>query len=398
VTPTAQIPRRTVLCLGFSQLIGWGITYYLIGGFGQAIGQDLGWSRDVVYGGFSAGLGVMALTSPLTGRLIDRHGGRGVMVMGSVLSALGCLGIALSHSIASYYGAWICLGLAMRFSLYDAAFASLARLGGAAAKGPISQITLLGGLASTVFWPIGSALAAWLGWRGAIACYAGFALLTIPLHLAIPPARRVDLTSRAPVPANRPLAATPTDRAIAGTLYALIATLTNILNSAMSAHMIGILGGLGIAAGAAVWIATLRGVGQSLARGAEVLFGRRLDPLKLNLCAAIVLPLCFVAGLASGVSAAAALGFAFFYGAANGITTITRGTLPLVLFETSRYGEIVGKLLIPSFILQAGAPVLYAAAIDAFGAAAALWISIGLAGLTFLAALGLVLRFSPRRA
>jgi hypothetical protein len=172
--------------------------------------------------------------------------------------------------------------------------------------------------------------------------------------------------------------------------------MTNCLNSAMSAHMIGILGGLGIAAAASVWIATLRGVGQSLARGAEVLFGRRLDPLRLNLAAAIVLPFCFVAGLASGVSAAAALGFAFFYGAANGITTITRGTLPLVLFDTARYGEIVGKLLIPSFILQAGAPVLYAAAIDAWGAAAALWISFGLAVVTFAAALGLVLRFSRK--
>jgi MFS family permease len=391
VTP---IPGRAVLCLGFSQLIGWGVTYYLIGGFGPAIGADLGWSRDVVYGGFSAGLGVMALSSPLTGRLIDRHGGRGVMVMGSVLSALGCLGIALSHSVAGYYGAWICLGFAMRFSLYDAAFATLARLGGAAAKGPISQITLLGGLASTVFWPIGSALAAWLGWRGAVGCYAGFALLTIPLHLAIPPVRRAEVSSHKAAPASQPLAATSTDRLIAATLYALIATLTNCLNSAMSAHMIGILGGLGIAAGASVWIATLRGVGQSLARGAEVLFGRRLDPLRLNLGAAIVLPLCFVAGLASGVSAVAALSFAFFYGAANGITTITRGTLPLVLFDTARYGEIVGKLLIPSFVLQAGAPLLYAAAIDRFGAAAALWISIALASLTFLAALGLLLRFS----
>ena len=392
-----MIRPSTVLCLGFSQLIGWGVTYYLIGGFGEAIAADLGWSRDIVYGGFSAGLGVMALTSPLIGRLIDRHGGRGVMVAGSIFSALGCLGIALAHSIPAYYAAWICLGLAMRLSLYEAAFATLARLGGAAAKRPISQITLLGGLASTVFWPIGSALAAALGWRGAIAAYAGIALLTIPLHLAIPTIRRDQVQDGGAVRAHRPLAGTPADRFIAGTLYALIATLTNVLNTAMSSHMIGILGGLGIAAAAAVWIATLRGVGQSLARLAEVLFGRRLDPLRLNLGAASALPLCFVAGLASGSSVLAALAFAFFYGAANGITTITRGTLPLVLFDHARYGEIVGRLLVPSFVLQAAAPVLYAVAIERFGAAAALYISIALATATFLAALALVMRFSAGR-
>ena len=56
----------------------------------------------------------------------------------------------------------------MRLTLYDAAFATLARLDGPAARRPISQITLLGGLASTVFWPIGDALARSLGWRGAV--------------------------------------------------------------------------------------------------------------------------------------------------------------------------------------------------------------------------------------
>src|SRR5205085_2185278 len=121
--------------------------------------------------------------SPLSGRLIDRYGGRRVMVAGSAITFLGCLGLALSHDVATYYAAWLCLGLGMRMTLYDAAFAALARIGGPGAKGPISQITLLGGLASTVFWPIGYFLAGALGWRGAVFAYAGFALLTIPLHL-----------------------------------------------------------------------------------------------------------------------------------------------------------------------------------------------------------------------
>src|SRR3546814_14603654 len=77
----------------------------------------------------------------------------------------------------------------MRMCLYEAAFAALARIAGPAAKRPISQITLLGGLASTAFWPIGHMLAEAFGWRGALLCYAVIALLTIPPHPAIPPAR-----------------------------------------------------------------------------------------------------------------------------------------------------------------------------------------------------------------
>src|SRR5690606_18128009 len=123
------ILRRTVFFLGLSQLVCWGTAYYLIGGFGQVIGDDLGWGRDLVYGGFSLALLVMGFASPLAGRLIDRHGGRKVMATGSVLIALGCAGVALSHGVTLYYASWIVLGLAMRLTLYDAAFATLARIG-----------------------------------------------------------------------------------------------------------------------------------------------------------------------------------------------------------------------------------------------------------------------------
>jgi MFS family permease len=166
------ISSRTVLFLGLSQLICWGVSYYLVGVFGGAIAADFGWSRDLVYGGFSLGLLATGLSSPFVGRLIDGHGGRSVMSIGSLVMAVGCLALAASRNLASYYGAWIVIGVAMRLTLYDAAFAVLARIGGPEAKRPISQITLLGGLASTILWPIGEGLAHWFGWRGAVVCYA----------------------------------------------------------------------------------------------------------------------------------------------------------------------------------------------------------------------------------
>jgi hypothetical protein len=50
------IVPRTVICLGLAQLISWGVSYYLIGVFGGAIAAELGWGRNIVYGGFALGL------------------------------------------------------------------------------------------------------------------------------------------------------------------------------------------------------------------------------------------------------------------------------------------------------------------------------------------------------
>lgn len=360
--------------------MSWGVSYYLIGGLGEEMAAALGWSRDLVYGGFTVALLVMGLTSPLAGRLIDRHGGRSVMICGSILNAAGCVMLGLTHSVASYLLAWILLGLGMRLTLYDAAFAALARIAGPAARGPISQITLLGGLASTIFWPIGHYLAELMGWRGALFVYAALALFTILLHLAIPTARHdAQAPSAGAAPLRQPLAQGKRELALAGALYAMLATLANFLNAGMSAHMIAILGGLGVAATISVWIATLRGVGQSLARLCEVLFGRHVDPLTMNLLACLLMPLAFMAGLYSSVSGEAAVAFAFVYGACNGILTITRGTLPLVLFDPRTYGTLVGRLIAPSFILSAVAPLAYAVIIERFGQAWGLYLSLACA-------------------
>jgi MFS family permease len=391
------IAGRSVLWLGLAQLISWGITYYLIGGFGDAMTADLGWGRDAVYGGFSVALLVMALASPLAGRWIDRHGGRRVMAAGSVLTAAGCLALAASRDRWAYYAAWLALGLAMRLTLYDAAFAALARIAGAGARRAMAQITLLGGLASTVFWPLGHWIAGRVGWRGAVAAYAGFALLTVPLHLALPDTRHDPGPDLPGAPAGgKPGAAGRRDRLVASALYAATAALAAFLNAGMSSHMIGLLTGLGVAASAAVWIATLRGVGQSAARLSEIVFGRRIDPLTLNLAASALLPACFLAGLFSGRSTAAAAGFALVYGVGNGILTIARGTLPLVLFDPRIYGAHVGKLLVASFVLSAAAPVIYASAIQRLGDAGALVMSLAAAGLLLVAALALRLGFRGR--
>jgi hypothetical protein len=177
-------------------------------------------------------------------------------------------------------------------------------------------------------------------------------------------------------------------------LYSAIVTLTNLLNAALSAHMIGMLAGLGLGVSEAVRIAAVRGIGQSASRLADVLSRSRLDPLTLNLVANLALPFSFAIGLMSGRITLAAYAFSFLSGVANGLLTITRGTLPLVLFEQRTYGVVVGWLLLPSFLASAAAPLLYAVVIDHAGSALAFVLSAGVATVASGAAIVLRLQFA----
>ena len=182
------------------------------------------------------------------------------MSAGSLLNATGCTLIAVSHGIPSYIAAWLCLGLGMRLTLYDAAFAALARIGGRLARGPISQITLLGGLSSTVFWPIGHLLSVQFGWRQALFAYAGFALLAVPLERAIPTHHYEEPVPLNPDVPQPPPALVKGQLRLAGGLFALVVALANFLNAGMAAYMIAILGGFGLGAALAVQVSALRGV------------------------------------------------------------------------------------------------------------------------------------------
>lgn len=390
-----MIGPRAVVCLGLTQLVNWGVTFYLIGAFGPAMTADLGWSATVVYGGLSAAIVTMALVSPLAGSAVDRWGGHVVMPIGAVVAASGCVLLAAAHTVAGYYLAWLLLGIGMRLSLYDAAFAALARAGGPTARRAMSQITLFGGLSSTAMWPAGHALAAWLGWRGAVLVYAALALATLPLYLALPRQRYASSSTAAN--RNAPgLTRSPEERRLAGTLYAVIAMVTNFLAAGTAAHLIALLTGVGLASAAAAGVAALWGIGQFAARMADVAVGAKLHPLTLTWAVTALMPLCFVLGWFSNGNLYATAAYAFFYGACNGLLTITRGTLPLALFEFRSYGRLVGALLIPSFLLTAAAPVAYAFVIQTLGARAAMAMSVVLAAVIATAAWLLRKRFIGR--
>jgi hypothetical protein len=64
-----------------------------------------------------------------------------------------------------------------------------------------------------------------------------------------------------------------------------------------------------------------------------------------------------------------------------------------VLFDHRTYGAFVGRLIAPSFILSAAAPLIYAFVMTRYGDAAALYLSAAAGIATLAAALYLKVRF-----
>ena len=152
---THQSIAITVIGLGITQIVGYGTLYYAFAVLEPQISHEFGWSSSWSFGCLSLALLLGGLTGPWAGRLIDRRGARLVMALGSVASAIALVLLAASQNLVTFALALIIVEVTSVLVLYDAAFAALSQAAGSkAARRAITQMTLLGGFASTVFWPI----------------------------------------------------------------------------------------------------------------------------------------------------------------------------------------------------------------------------------------------------
>ncbi len=358
-------PWRAVTVLGVTQIVAWGAIYYSPVLLVPLIAAERGWSLSFAMAGFSLALLVAGVVSPRIGAAIDRHGGHAVMTAGSLVGACGLLGLAVAEHPLAYLAAWTVIGLGLAGSLYDAAFATLGRIFGADARRPITILTLAGGFASTVGWPVTHLLIGAVGWRGAyVALAAALALVCAPLHaLALPRERATDRTADAGAsPAARPAVLPSTGLAFLLTAAAFAAY--GFIPSALSAHLLAIFGRSGIDAATAVAIGALFGPAQVAARVLELGFGRNLHPLWLARLAVSLLLSAFAMLALFGISPASAALFAVMFGAGNGLITIARGAVPLSLFGPVGYGAVIGRMAGPWLAMQAAAPLVLAFAIE----------------------------------
>ena len=185
--------RQVTVLLGFGQLLAWGSSFYLLAILAEPMAAGLALPRVWVYLCFSASLVMAAVLGPLGGQLIDRHGGRPVLMAGNVVFALALLLMSQAQGGASLMLGWLLLGVAMPLGLYDAGFATAVRLFGAQARRSIVGITLIAGFASSVSWPLTHWLEQRWDWRVACQVWAVLHLTAgLALHARLP---RVEVQS-----------------------------------------------------------------------------------------------------------------------------------------------------------------------------------------------------------
>ncbi|SPZ05369.1 major facilitator superfamily transporter [Pseudomonas luteola] len=357
---------KLVWAMGITQILAWGSTYYLPAVLAAPIARDTGWSITSVVGGLSWGMLVAGATSPAVGRHIDRHGGRAVMALSSLLLAVGIATMGVAENLTTYYFAWSLIGIAMAAGLYDAAFSTLGRLLGEGARTSITGLTLLGGFASTLGWPAIAAMEEWLGWRGTcLSIAAVHFLIGLPVHaLMIPGSARQPL--RLVLIGNGDtVTRSPGRSSVLFLLIGMMLTILALVVSGISVHLLDALKQLGITTAIALAIGMVIGPAQVAARIAEFSIGRNLHP---TWSARVGVLLCML-GLGLLISGKPWLAFVAIalYGAGNGILTIARGTLPLALFGAEGYGSRMGLLARPVLVAQACGPILAALVLDKFG-------------------------------
>lgn len=375
---------RTVLALGTAQTLAWGSTYYLPAILALPMARDLGVSTGWVFGAFSVALMLSAILGPFAGRRIDHFGGRDVLALSNLVFALGLALLGFATDPLMLAAGWLVIGVGMSMGLYEAAFATLAGIYGSKARGAITGITLLAGLASTICWPITAYVEAEMGWRTACFVWAvAHLVLGLPLNRLMLPAG-----SHASAAAAEPTPFRLTMPSATMLLLAFVFTVTWFTSTAMAAHLPRLLQEAGATPAAAIAAAALVGPAQVGARLFEYLLLQRFHPLLSAKLAAVTHPIGALALMLFGAPAGAF--FTVLHGAGNGILTIAKGTLPLAIFGPQGYGLRQGLLMVPARFGQAGAPFVFALLIERYGAGA-----LTLSALLGLAALAALMLLNP---
>jgi len=370
---TRPSPWPVVWALSVTEIISWGTLYYAISVLIAPIEQELGWSRDSIVGAFSLSLLFAGTGAFPIGILIDRLGGRVMMAVGSFASALLLALLSQTQSIQGFYLIWAGLGLTMAMVLYEPAFTVITAGFGSDARKAITTLTLAGGLASTVFWPLTQGIVSALGWRYALIVLASFNLLVCaPLHaFFLPassdkrPATRQEMNKPGPDRKASALGIILKTRAFWMLAVAFAANM--FAYASLTVHLIVMLQEKGFSIDSAVWLAALIGPMQVLGRIGEFTIGSRYRAQQVAFFALALLPIALIGFNFAGSSWGMVAVFVAVCGSSNGIMTIARGIMPATIFGSEHYGAVNGALSAPVIASRALGPFIGSIVWSRFG-------------------------------
>ncbi len=352
----ALAPAKLTIPLSIGQLISWGSIYYCFTLFIEPMEMELHLGRTSVTGALTIGLLTCSLCSLLIGMLIDKGHGRSVMTSGALLGGLMLVAWSQISTVFWLYVVWAGMGVALSATLYEPAFAILVRHSRRNSNKGITFVTLVSGLASTLFIPLTHLLIDAFDWRIALLALAALNLLiTTPLYY-------ISLREQPPLHHQQP--AQPSYRkvlqvAVSSPAFWFLSagfSMAYFAGSGLIFHVIPMLTERGYALEHAVYAAALYGPSMLAARLGLSIFSENLRITTLGILAIfpVVLGL-FVLAVGPYSLITIAL-FAFALGAGNGILAILKPMTVSQLFEKSAFGAINGAMTVPLYILRAFAP------------------------------------------
>jgi MFS family permease len=358
-----------VWTMAVAQVISWGTLYYAFSLFVVPMQASLGWSRALLNGALSLGLLSMGLVAFPVGAWIDRHGGRGVMTLGSLLGGVLLLAWAQVETPWAFYLIWMLIGVTLAGVLYEPAFAVITAVFGPDARRGITALTLVGGFASTVFMPLTQVLISAVGWRQTLLILGALNLVVcLPLHALWVPGAPAPQGPEAPQ--ERPLVARERRALMRGRIFVGLAFWFTAYNAAQTAFIfqfVPLLTTWGVETAAILTSVALIGPMQVAGRVVLMLLSARLGTREMGLAVTVLLPASLLTLLCLPHTLVWLGLVASLYGAGNGIMTIVRGIAVSELLGRTHYGAINGALTAPTTVARALAPV----------AAAALWSMAG---------------------
>jgi MFS family permease len=384
--------RQVVVVLSTVQIVSWGVLYYAFAALQSSITAATGWSSIAVTGAFSVAQLVSGGVGIWVGRHIDDYGPRRVMTASSLIAVPGIATVAWAPDLVAFYLGWVLVGVAMAGSLYPSAFAALTRWGGPRRVRALTTLTLVAGLASTVFAPLASALDDWLGWRGAyVVLLATLVLITVPLHWwgLDQPWRPLQ------APADHASATTEARQvsSIARSTPFLLLTMANALASlavfAVLINLVPMLVEQGLTRNLAAIALGLGGVGQVIGRLGYARFAAATTVTVRTTSVLLAVAAATAALALAPASAPVLVALGMVLGLARGIYTLIQATAITDRWGPAGYGTLNGILTAPALVASASAPFVGATLAHLLGSYSAAFLALaGVAGVAGAFALG----------
>ncbi|HZZ36688.1 MAG TPA: MFS transporter [Caulobacteraceae bacterium] len=346
-----------VLGFGLGQIVAFASSFYLMGVLGDAIGRDLHLSPTVVFSMVSLSLAVPAFIAPAVAKRIDAEGGRRTLLSSHVVFAIGLALVGIAPNAAGLAAGMLAIGLGMAYGLSPTPFAILVSLYGETARRPITGVALIGGLGSTLGWPLTGWFADELGWRGACFLWAGVHLAILPLIAWVCPHTPGHTPHAETEGAHPPIR---WDRPMIQ--LAILFACAWFVSTCMSAHLPRLLTAFGLTMPQASAAAGLMGIAAVTVRFLEFTVLRKLPPIATTRVATLMHPAGAAALLALGGAGGSVM--AMGQGAGNGMLTVAKGVLPLSLYGPRNYAYRSALLGRPALFAQIAGPAVYALALE----------------------------------